>query len=84
MLLLRWENDDLGVASELRRLENVFKEEFHYEVETWIIPSIKPTRPLQERLYKLQEVYKHENDLLIVCYAGHGDYDRRYTSIWRE
>ena len=83
VLLLRWADDDLGVQSEISALYSVFETQFHFDVEEWQIPSLNPTRALQEKLYGFQYAHQSETELLIVYYGGHGKSDsRRGRSIW--
>lgn len=70
VLMLYWKDDDLGVASEIRDLASIFIKTFHYLVESWEIPSEKPTRCIQERMNKFLK-YDSLESLLIVYYAGH-------------
>ena len=84
VLLLRWIDDDLHIQMEITKLETVFANHFHFQVEQWQIPSVNPTRALQTKLYSFQDAHQSEEELLIVYYGGHSEADsRRGRSIWR-
>ena len=82
-LLLRWEDDDLDVQREITLLSQTLTGCLNFEVEEWHIPSKNSTRALQAKLYHFQEFHQKEDELLIVYYGGHSDYDRHGRSIWR-
>jgi len=71
VLLLRWAEDDLGVLAELKDLHHVFTDLFHFEVETYDIPSYKPNNALSCRVLDFLENDKEET-LFILYYAGYG------------
>ena len=73
VLLLRWRDDDLGVARKIRDLHQIFKDAYQFEVQVYEIPSMKPDRALKKRLYDFLEQAKEsrEDVLLIVHYGGH-------------
>ena len=82
VLLLRWEADDLGTATEIKDLEGVFRNMYHYRTESWQIPSEKSYTSLNQKVLDFQKD-KGEGDLLILYYAGHGIGDLRSNeSIW--
>ncbi|KAH8776221.1 hypothetical protein BGZ57DRAFT_953345 [Hyaloscypha finlandica] len=70
VLLLSWVTDDLGVASEVQRLQHVFEDMYKFQVETYQIPDEKPDRALKGRIL---EFLKNDLDdsLLVIYYAGH-------------
>ena len=70
MLLLRWEDDDLGVETELNDLHHVFTDLFHYGVVTYEIPSDKPDKALKRRVFDFLE-HDGLETLLLLYYAGH-------------
>jgi hypothetical protein len=41
ILLLRWEEDSMGVALELEDLAKTFTFVYGFETETWLIPTVK-------------------------------------------
>ncbi|PVH71184.1 hypothetical protein DL98DRAFT_660783 [Cadophora sp. DSE1049] len=70
VLLLKWEDDDLGVETELKDLGHVFSDLFHYGVDVFDIPSEKPDKALKRRVFDFLE-NDGEETLLILYYAGH-------------
>ena len=72
VLLLSWEEDDLGVFTEIKRLRHVFEDRYHYFVDCYSIPSAKPDTALKGRVFEFLKHYDSKNALLIVYYAGHG------------
>lgn len=71
VLLLRWADDDLGVSAELKDLQHVFTDLYHFEVETYDIPSHRPNNALSRRVLDFLENDREET-LFILYYAGHG------------
>ncbi|KAH7370074.1 hypothetical protein BKA65DRAFT_487637 [Rhexocercosporidium sp. MPI-PUGE-AT-0058] len=70
VLLLKWQDDDLGVETELKDLGHVFADLFHYGVDVFDIPSEKPDKALKRRVFDFLENDADET-LLILYYAGH-------------
>ena len=70
ILLLRWEDDDLGVEAEVKDLQHVFTDLYGYGVATYEIPTEKPDKALKRRVFDFLD---HDGDetLLILYYAGH-------------
>ena len=83
VLLLRWEDDDLRVAEELKELGDIFALSYKFSVETWNIPHEKPTIRLQARMAQFLQ-YERSESLLIVYYAGHAaeDEQRNEPPVW--
>lgn len=71
VLLMSWEKDDLGVEAEIRQLESVFSGLYHYDTETWKIPSKRPAVDLSRKIADLVDAYDREGNLLILYYGGH-------------
>ena len=69
-LILQWDNDNLGVSSETKKLNDLFKSAFRFSSETWNIPSVEPEWALTYRLKSFTEG-KQPGDLLILYYGGH-------------
>jgi hypothetical protein len=70
VLLLSWEEDDLGVESELNRLQEVFVGIYHFTVERFRIPSLKSAIEVHRRV--MEFVGKDEVETLrILYYGGH-------------
>jgi hypothetical protein len=90
VLMLSWEDDDLGVMSELIRLRQVFDQEYHFDTEIWEIPSQKPTRRLCDKIIEWKEsccenqVQQGEPlPLLILYYGGHAEEKVNNHCVWR-
>jgi len=71
VLLLQWENDDLGVSAELKELEDMFRCLYRYNTERWSIPAQKPDRSLKKKITEFIDEYEGPDTLLIVYYGGH-------------
>lgn len=69
-LLLRWEDDDLGVETELKGLQHVLEDFYHYHVQTYHIPSQKPDKALTRRVLEFLSDDSVDT-LYVVYYAGH-------------
>lgn len=70
VLLVSWEDDDLGVAKEVAELRNVFEHLYYYEVQVYRIPHAKPDKELKRRILDFLE-NDGEETLLILYYGGH-------------
>jgi hypothetical protein len=70
VLLLSWEDDDLGVSAEIEPLKRLFKERYYFSVEEYKIPSIKPDPALTRRVLKFLD-HDDKETLLILYYGGH-------------
>lgn len=86
VLLLEWQNDDLGTVIDLNALERVFRGIYHYNTERYSIPSEEPSTQLEYRLNDFRRAHDNGTNLLIVCYGGHSRLDygkhRPSRSIW--
>jgi hypothetical protein len=69
-LLLSWEEDDLGVSREIKCLRHVLRDRFHFQVEDYRIPSVKPDKALTRRILDFLDL-DGKDTLLIVYYGGH-------------
>lgn len=83
--MIRWEQDYLGVASEVTALSAVFEKQYGFNVETWEIPASEKSHNIlmQRALYFLDE-HDAKDNLFIIYYAGHGfiNQDRQSTWAW--
>ncbi len=70
VLLLSWEDDNLGVDREVKRLGYAFKNLYRFEVEEFKIPKKTPGKATTSRVSTFLENDGFDN-LLIVYYAGH-------------
>ncbi|KAL1589058.1 hypothetical protein WHR41_01897 [Cladosporium halotolerans] len=92
VLMISWEDDDLGTAREIAKLKDIFEEDYRYSTRHYEIPSHKKISPGSEPSWELEEVLvqtrnKHgrdEDGLLIIYYGGHGEVSKRSQhSIWK-
>jgi tetratricopeptide (TPR) repeat protein len=87
VLLLRWEDDDLGTEVEIQDLETVFRDTYHYHTEQYLIPTDDSTTQLEYKLTDFRKAHDNGTNLLILYYGGHGFLERRKDrlsrSIWR-
>jgi hypothetical protein len=84
--MMRWAQDDLGVAQELDTLASVFQDEYGFNVEEWKIPADKKSHTsLMQKALDFLDDYDSEDNLFILYYAGHGfiNQDRQSTWAWR-
>ena len=84
VLLLSWEEDNLGVRKEILELQDVFRHTYLYDVEEWRIPSSHSHKALRKRLNKFLDDFERKESLLIVYYGGHGfmNDDRQCNWSW--
>ncbi|KAG0645504.1 hypothetical protein D0Z07_8738 [Hyphodiscus hymeniophilus] len=83
VLLLSWEDDDLGVKEEIIDLRHVFENFYRFDVEEHKIPSEKPDKNVKRKV--LEFLNKDGDDtLLVVYYAGHARSGEQSNegSIW--
>ena len=80
VLLLKWEDDDLGVDEEVNKLSDLFSapypEGYNFITDIWHIPSglaegTDPQDLLNERINQFKR-HATATDLLILFYGGHG------------
>ncbi|CZR67342.1 uncharacterized protein PAC_17241 [Phialocephala subalpina] len=81
VLLLRWEEDSLGVKHELDNLASTFRH-YGYDTETWLIPTVKSHNLLMKKALQILDDYGSPDDLLIVYYAGHGRMNASRRAEW--
>ena len=82
VLLLSWEEDNLGVKEEIIELEFVLKQGYRYETEHWKIPSARSHNSLAMRLSNFLDQYERKDSLLIVYYGGHGYMSDSRQCVW--
>lgn len=84
VLLLSWEDDDLGVESEINELDYVFENVYRYRTDQWRIPTSKSHNALVRRVMEALEEAEARNVLLVVYYGGHGymNDDRHCVWLW--
>ena len=74
ILLVQWEDEDLGVNNEVAKLESVFSSThpkgYNFHTQRYSIPNEDPEDRLAIRLLEFRKGATRE-DLLILYYAGH-------------
>jgi len=81
--LIHWEEDDLGVQKEVHSLEEVFRDSYHFDVETWAIPSAKRgIISLMSKIGSILDEYDDEGNLFIFYYGGHACQDEQSYPTW--
>ncbi|KAL9001847.1 MAG: hypothetical protein Q9188_005197 [Gyalolechia gomerana] len=75
VLMMHWDNDDMGVKPLEKDLANLFSKLYNFKVETFVIPSCPQTGTLMgimnRRLQQFVEMYEGPRSLLIYVYSGH-------------
>ena len=82
VLLLRWEDDDLDVATEIAELDDTFRSVYGYRTEQWKIPSRQSHIALVRRILDLLAHPASGDKLLIVYYGGHGYMNDQRDCVW--
>ena len=82
VLLLSWEDDNLGVINEVVELDDVFRNTYHYQTETWKIPSTRSHNSLAAKIVKFLDDYESQDNLLITYYGGHGEMNDDRQCVW--
>lgn len=76
VLIIYWQDsDDVGFENEARSLGNLFADDFHYEVEYFMIPSLAPYLSLDNKISSFLTKHGQRDCLAIIHYGGHGDPD---------
>jgi hypothetical protein len=71
VLLLSWEEDDLGTSTEIEEVSSVFTEDYHFNAYRYLIPSRRPTFALQSFLSSFIRNRGDLRGLIILYYGGH-------------
>ncbi|MCJ1400572.1 hypothetical protein MMC11_003778 [Xylographa trunciseda] len=82
VLLLFWEDDDLGVIDEVKVLETVFRKIYKYATERWSIPSRDADDALLEKLLAFRKSKDRDDNMFIIYYGGHGYLNSSRQPIW--
>lgn len=84
VLLVSWQDDDLGVEREIDELGQLFECAYMYEVEKWKIPFVDSQGALDEKVRDVVKVWRTSTSLLIFYYAGHARPSRHLGSypVW--
>ena len=84
VLLVYWEDDDLGCFEEIKAVKSFFEDAWHYDVHILPIPAERSQAALQSDLSQFVLLYGSTvQSLLVIYYAGHGDpsLDRK-RAVW--
>lgn len=83
VLLLSWEDDNLGVHQEMKHLEYVFSNLYRFDVQSFKIPPKTAGKATASRILSFLEDDGPET-LFIVYYAGHARLSHRSSEppIW--
>ncbi|KAL8790092.1 MAG: hypothetical protein Q9213_000794 [Squamulea squamosa] len=81
-LLLSWEEDELGVVSEVQELDEVLTQTYRFRTQQWSIPSLGSHNALAFRLMEFLRDYDNNENLLLVYYGGHGYMNDDRQCIW--
>ena len=88
--MLKWADDDLGVAGGLAQLRDVFDQSYNFHTEIWDIPSQNPDREVAYKIYDWRDRYckpsltkGQQLPLLILYYGGHAEEGLKNTCRWR-
>ncbi|KAF8851278.1 hypothetical protein BDZ45DRAFT_696080 [Acephala macrosclerotiorum] len=84
VLLLRWEEDNMGVQYELNDLAKTFKSTYGFDTEIWVIPTAKSLFALNRKTWQFIEDFGNADNLLIVYYAGRGLMNGSRQALWTE
>lgn len=82
VLLLSWEDDELGVQAEVQELNDVFSLTYCFPTEQWRIPSSNSHNALAFRLMQFLKDYAIDEHLLVIYYGGHGSMNDDRQCIW--
>ncbi|KAL8950815.1 MAG: hypothetical protein Q9222_003162 [Ikaeria aurantiellina] len=80
VLLLKWAADNLGVITEVKKLESLLRNRFKFTTEIWEIPTDDPEDSLTKKVLDFRKG-KQEGSLILLYYAGHGSGDPE-ECIW--
>jgi hypothetical protein len=82
-LLVRWEDDDLGVVKEIGQLEGMFSDTYGFDVETWVIPSTRHRHTdLANKIQSALDEYDTEGNLILLYYGGHAFQQAQSQPTW--
>jgi hypothetical protein len=83
VLLLSWEDDNLGVEKEIQRLGHAFSNLYGFEVHEFGSPRKTPGKATTTSVSTFLE-NDRQDSLLIVCYAGHSRLNKQTNEppIW--
>lgn len=82
MCLIRWQEDELEVKSELDRLYHVFDKLYGFNTQIWLIPPRASQIQLTSMTCSFLQEFDDEDNLFIVYYGGHGTINQARQSQW--
>ncbi|TVY53049.1 hypothetical protein LCER1_G007215, partial [Lachnellula cervina] len=80
--LIRWQEDELEVKSELDRLYHVFDKLYGFNTQIWLIPPRASQIQLTSMTCSFLQEFDDEDNLFIVYYGGHGTINQARQSQW--
>ena len=80
--LIRWEDDELLVKSELDRLHDVFEKMYGFNTEIWLIPRTASQFQLTKKTCAFIEEFDNDNNLFIVYHGGHSKINDARQNQW--
>jgi hypothetical protein len=80
--LIRWEDDDLDVQTEVDELFNIFEDCYNFTTEVLKIPSRSAHLQLMLMVAEFVEDYDSSENLIIVYYGGHGSINNARQATW--
>lgn len=85
VLMISWEEDDIGTETDLLLLKQIFEQTYRYSTNHCKLPSEDPDIYLEKVISETKwEHGRDENGLLIIYYGGHGEIDKSTQhSIWK-
>jgi hypothetical protein len=81
VLLLKWEDDEMGVDWELQDLKNVFLK-YGFDAEIWLIPTKNSHLKLMIKAIDVVTKNENEENLVIMYYAGHALINNARQATW--
>jgi hypothetical protein len=82
VLMLFWEDCDLGAEDELNALQDTFVSDLSFQTEIFAIPSHRPYQSLEKRPFDFRQSHPGRDQLFIVYYPGHGGIDNNLRARW--
>ncbi|KAI9729939.1 MAG: hypothetical protein M1834_006136 [Cirrosporium novae-zelandiae] len=77
-LLITWENDDMNTRGEVKALQSILRDKFHYATDAFQIPSRRSETALVKKVSDFVNAYDDSDNLIILYYGGHGYVDEEY------
>ncbi len=82
-LLLYWQENDLGVETEVSMLQRFLAADYKFNTTTFAIPSERPEQALRKAISDFIFDRALPGTLAVIYYGGHGDPDEvSRKSIW--